>query len=739
MSAAERLYNSLPAVYRLRDSAQGEQLRALLAMIETELDAVEADVSGLYENWFIETCDEWVVPYIGDLLRVLPLHPVSPGTFSQRAYVARTLSYRRRKGTAAMLEQLARDVTGWPARAVEFFSLLDTTQYLNHVRLPNVRTPDLRDTNQLELLGGPFERIAHTVDVRHIASNRGKYNIPSLGLFLWRLQGYEITRGVARPVADPPDGRYRFDPLGDDIPLFNRPETGAAGVRPDGERSVPGMLRRRALYDELEALRRAIANRQTPIRIYFSDQPVFRIFKNEQVDPVSPEQIMICDLSDPQQKIPEGWRRPPTGLVSVDPVLGRLAFPVNEKLTQVQVSYAYAAAGDLGGGPYDRRDAMASWLDQRRPVTWQVGVTHDPKVLAADQASGAKQLMISLRDAIAFWNTTGSRQAGAFGVIAIMDNSTYKEDLVGRHGIQVPAGCKLAIVAADWPTERVAGRLIPDGVRPHLQGSVEVAGTGVVGNLGPGALVLDGLLVEGALTVLAGTIGELLISHSTLVPKKGGLTVNQTDPLSIAFKRSICGPIAAPETMTEVRVLDSIIDAGHETSVAYSAALDGQSAGAPLQVENATIIGKVHTVFVRLASNTVFVAGLAGNDSWPAPVIAERRQEGCVRFTYLPTGSRTPKRYRCQPDPAVQNVSEPAAQDAIRARVTPLFASLAYGKPAYAQLDLACAAEIRAGAEDGSEMGVFSFLKQPQREANLRASLEEYLRFGLEAGLYFVT
>jgi hypothetical protein len=45
----------------------------------------------------------------------------------------------------------------------------------------------------------------------------------------------------------------------------------------------------------------------------------------------------------------------------------------------------------------------------------------------------------------------------------------------------------------------------------------------------------------------------------------------------------------------------------------------------------------------------------------------------------------------------------------------------------------------QAGAEDGSEMGVFSLLQQPQREANLRIALDEYLRFGLEAGIFFVT
>jgi len=69
----------------------------------------------------------------------------------------------------------------------------------------------------------------------------------------------------------------------------------------------------------------------------------------------------------------------------------------------------------------------------------------------------------------------------------------------------------------------------------------------------------------------------------------------------------------------------------------------------------------------------------------------------------------------------------------------PLFTSTTYGQPGYAQLDLGCSPEIRSGAEDGSEMGAFSFLKQPQREANLRTALSEYLRFGLEAGFYFTT
>ncbi|MDB5732484.1 MAG: hypothetical protein JWQ03_2379, partial [Variovorax sp.] len=75
----------------------------------------------------------------------------------------------------------------------------------------------------------------------------------------------------------------------------------------------------------------------------------------------------------------------------------------------------------------------------------------------------------------------------------------------------------------------------------------------------------------------------------------------------------------------------------------------------------------------------------------------------------------------------------------VAALIRPLFVSRRYGDPGYGQLEQRCAPQIGAGAESGAEMGAFEFLKQPQRLANLREALDEYLRFGLEAGLFFVT
>ncbi len=127
-----------------------------------------------------------------------------------------------------------------------------------------------------------------------------------------------------------------------------------------------------------------------------------------------------------------------------------------------------------------------------------------------------------------------------------------------------------------------------------------------------------------------------------------------------------------------------------------------------------------------------------------------------MRFAYIPRSadpghdSRTPRRYRCQPDLALaQRARELAVasigdlpiaeQRAIRSRVRPQFTDTDYGRPGYTQLTTATAPEIAAGAADGSEIGVWCHLMNPQRADNLRAALDEYLRFGLEAGAIRVT
>ena len=97
-----------------------------------------------------------------------------------------------------------------------------------------------------------------------------------------------------------------------------------------------------------------------------------------------------------------------------------------------------------------------------------------------------------------------------------------------------------------------------------------------------------------------------------------------------------------------------------------------------------------------------------------------------MRFSYVPPGSVTPRRFRCVPD-----ARDPMAR--------PHFTSLRYGQPGYGQLRHATSQSISQGASDGSEMGVLHALFQAQREINLRIRLDEYLRFGLHAGIFYAT
>jgi hypothetical protein len=535
----DRLYNLLPAVYRIRDSAQGEPLRALMGIIQGELEAIDEDVSRLYENWFIETCQEWVVPYIADLLGARAMKPISGDTFTARPFVAHALKYRRSKGTAAMLEGLARDVTNWPSRVVEFFELLDTTQRLNHLRAGHVVTPDFRDTNALELLGGPFGQANHTLDVRAVEL-AGKYNVHNVGIYLWRLESFPLTRSTARPVTDGTDGRYRFSPLNIDAPLFNQPKALADGARVVTENQVPGMLRRRALYDDLEALRQAIVDGTATASVdgtaitttFFGTNPVLQIFIAD--TPVPPEQIIICDLSD-QPTPPGSWPQPPASVqytpssggpkitqpitVSVDPLLGRLFFTagsIPQNPAKVHVSYSYAFSGNLGGGPYDRTDSMPA---VPAAPFFQVAVT---KQLPADN----RTIFATLTDAIENPTTGWNAQApGTSGIIAVLDSETYADS----PSITIPDRSTLLIVAADWPGLRDGDisrtMLEPAGIRPSLLGGLQITGTAAPNSNTPGGLSLNGLLIDGGVTVEPGNLGSLELAHCTLVPAAGGLQV----------------------------------------------------------------------------------------------------------------------------------------------------------------------------------------------------------------------
>src|SRR5438132_342488 len=314
----------------MRDAQQGYPLQMLVRVIEEQVDLVEDNIAQLYDNWFIETCEAWVVPYIGDLIGYRPVHeagdaadglkgPVNKILIPRRE-VANTIRYRRRKGTLALLEDLAMAVAGWPAREVEFDLYIGISQNLRHLHEYRGHIVNLRDVDALDLLGTAFDTLSHTLDVRspNTLNSQGRYNIGSVALFVWRLQIYSATHTPAYCLEEAGKQCYTFSILGNDIPLYTRATLQRPTKQIPGELDLPTPIRRRALQDRQDGESRASEK-------YYGKDKSVAIWAAGwgDIDPSQPiprERVIPADLSE--------WKyRPKAGHVALDPELGRIAFP----------------------------------------------------------------------------------------------------------------------------------------------------------------------------------------------------------------------------------------------------------------------------------------------------------------------------------------------------------------------------------------------------------------------------
>jgi hypothetical protein len=240
---AQRLYARVPAHYRVYDADQGLPLLALLTIVGEQAANLRQDLDALWDNFFIETCQDWAVPYIAELVGTNLL--ANPVGRSNRLEVRDTVLWRRSKGTPAMLRALAGQTSGWPTDFAEFFHNLGWSQNLNHVRLERQLTVDLRDPYKLSLLGRAVDPFAHAADFDPAADldqpritagstgignlawgTPGRYQIRNLGFFVRRLQVFPVN-GVTPAAVDPGDlppagaSVFTFDPLHRELPLFS--------------------------------------------------------------------------------------------------------------------------------------------------------------------------------------------------------------------------------------------------------------------------------------------------------------------------------------------------------------------------------------------------------------------------------------------------------------------------------------------------------------------------------------
>ena len=180
----------------------------------------------------------------------------------------------------------------------------------------------------------------------------------------------------------------------------------------------------------------------------------------------------------------------------------------------------------------------------------------------------------------------------------------------------------------------------------------------------------------------------------------GVLVSADNSRLELAIVRSIVGRVDLAASVPEANVTESIVDGAGGDAFA--------APGAAAAFERCTVLGAARAKTVS-ASNSIFTGALdrdAPADRLRALQFACRGLEDAAAASLPARSCAVARRARC-------GRREPASASCRSSSPTRMATA------AYTQLAQSCALEIRTGADDGAEMGVWALLAQPQREANL--------------------
>ena len=518
---ADKLWNLLPAIYRTLDSDVFDSngpLRELVNRIGAQAATLRRSIDRLWEDQSIESCDDWLIPYIADLLQTNLV--ASLDARGQRLDVAKTIYYRRRKGTVAVLEEIATDITGWDVRVVEFFRRMGRTR---HNFDPEIVDPaaDSTDDRTLQVaeglvgvwtntkIGGwadlrnaygasqaqspfsiapslrppsAFDEYFHTADFRAGRGRSGWYNIHKLGVFLWRL----ISFGTDQTTPVQSGNCFTFDPTGRSIPLF------AASSRPLGDTWISPQEWQLATPISRPLLAAALANT--------AQQPVYAALAPDGVT-VNQNSFgfytlpgSFYELLDVSQLtvFPEAAANT-SHKIMVFPETGQFAVLHPPLTAPITVRYHYGFSAPMGAGAYDRR---------------VIGQTANPKPLPLISVTGGGS---------AFATST----IPSTGTVSINDSLTYNG-------------------AADAPNIQQLTLMSQNQSRPLIRLAPNTAW--ILAGTNQASLVLEGLFVSGGDVILRGSFASVTLTCCTFDPGNAASVLSS----SSIFERSIDGRDLVP-------------------------------------------------------------------------------------------------------------------------------------------------------------------------------------------------
>lgn len=753
------LYERLPEIYRIRDEEvaaenQTGELRAYLGLFEAAFGEIHGNIEALYHDLFIDTCDDWVIPYLADLLGSTHLKG-DPATL--RADVADTIALRRRKGTRHALELLSSNLTRWAAHAVELRDHLLWPQNLNHQRpdgggespFPELDrfspfkrgTIPVRDPASLSLLGTTFDGFGKTPDLRPQSTRTVRPNLPNLALFLWRLQDYRIplvSPGLVEghPVADAPAKfavRVAFDPQQRRIRLFNTNRAEPHRTPPLLSRldETPGPVLAARLTSNAPA-----GNPDDYLAIVPYDETRFPEERPQLTDVGTHFFVPFSSFSTTQWKTRGdnlcaweiGLRRPLNDKeIVVDPNIGRAVIGVKTKderdalLQHLLLSYTYGAPGPVGAHPVDHGSAPEKFngqdTDIRRVGEW-LNPTLPLQDALANLNTATKPVVVEIADSQVHDLDPATLLGLVDGDIALKNSLIIRGADGQRPVIRLKAPLRFAPA-----TVTVASASRIPGLTVKFEGVLLTRDDGFTGNA-----LIERAAVD-ALEIIDSTLdpgGERLTdgNRATIAPSMrltgdydftAAKLKNFPVVPDIAIDRSIIGPILA-DSGYRFFIQDSILDAGAGTKDPEASAFGPLNDvwGAELEFNHITVFGSSRPTRISRGTGGI----------WTHPLQVRQHQEGCLRqCTFPASGNRLPAhRSSIFRDEAVVH-----------------FTDIAVNEPGYGQLSLDSTWEIRERGPKDDEMGSYHFLLNSHRWHNLQIRFREFSPAGIAPHLIPVT
>lgn len=789
--ALDRLFSLLPTHIRAVDAASGRSLEALFRILAEGDAEIDAAIEALFDNQFIETADPDTLDHFAALTGTPRLSPLPAGAAHNfRSFIANSVRYNRGKGTARTLEQLAADVAGFGAVAVEYFQRQAKLQHALDFDIPRPGTAALVPGETAALSGRAFDTLPRVTDVRSIDGAQGRHHFDNVGLHVVRFAtptwpaptGAKIASadlaavpearawepagsahaGYFQLAAQPSERLALFNPDRRDMGRFERPDMTDLADR----------LRRLPLYLETAGRRHAAiegrpfeASGETwfgadadPFVLYF------RRTGETDFSAVPSEEIKIANLED--APVPVGFR--PDPIVShdwfasgshaptansgthpiacaFDPVTGRLVVSKpaagQPDVAEVRIAHSFGRGALIGGGPYERNAA-----DVPFEVIDRAGVTNFVRVVdrlsvPSGGASAGRRTVQSLAQALSDWAAHGAGKTG--WIILTRCDREHLPGAATEFEVALHPDTSLSVVAAEWRPNvdkangvvfdaNLAGFLVRRERGAVIEGAVVLHASAAPPPDGrAGQCTFDGLELTKGLQLRKDACDRLDLRHCT-VRNPGSTAIGTSAALTgceIVIDRSILGKcrfdFGSAAAQARLSISNSI--------------LFGDAAGAPVlaarscdtEMCGVTLFGEV---LVRSLDAT--------NILFTEPVETVRRQAGCVRYSFVPPGSTTSRRFRCLPDIALARraeergnalTAEERTSEVLGSR--PVFLDTEPDAPGFAMLHSLCPDSVALGGEGESEMGAFALTATRLRLRNMTRLFDRFLPFGMRAAI----